>query len=139
MSKRSRILLALPFVIALGVMGCGDGNPAAPTGDTVPPAAVLDLDVTISGTVGAPAVSLSWAAGSEVDLAGYNVYRSKDNQAATLVGVETATNFVDTNVVTGSAYRYEVSSVDTSGNESVHVYSATVVLGQRRHTDTTTE
>jgi fibronectin type 3 domain-containing protein len=139
MSKRSRILLALPFVIALGVMGCGDGNPAAPTGDTVAPAAVLDLDVAVTGSVGSQSVSVSWAAGTEPDLAGYNVYRSKDGQATTLVGVETAANFVDTNVATGSAYRYEVSSVDTSGNESVRVLSATVVLDQRRHTDSTTE
>jgi hypothetical protein len=134
MSKRSRILLALPLVIAFGVMGCGESDPAAP-GDTVAPAAVLDLGVTVEGSGTTQTVNVTWAAGSEVDLAGYNVYRSKDNQSSTLVGVETTNNFVDTGVVTGSTYRYEVSSVDTSGNESSRVVSATIVLGQRRHPD----
>jgi len=134
MSKRSRILLALPLVIAFGVMGCGESDPAAP-GDTVAPAAVLDLGVTVEGSGTTQTVNVTWAAGSEADLAGYNVYRSKDNQSSTLVGVETTNNFVDTGVVTGSTYRYEVSSVDTSGNESSRVVSATIVLGQRRHPD----
>jgi len=134
MSKRSRILLALPLVIAFGVMGCGASDPAAP-GDTVAPAAVLDISVTVEGSGPAQTVTVTWAPGSEADLAGYNVYRSKDNQAATLVGVETANNFVDTGVVTGSTYRYEVSSVDTAGNESARVASATFVLGQRHHPD----
>ena len=122
MSKRSSILVGLFCVMAL-VAGCGDSNPAA-VGDTVAPAAVLDVTVQVVSN----GVDVVWSAGTEPDLAGYNVYRSVNGGSSTLMATETTTTFHDGAVSVGSVYRYEVSVVDDSGNESPRVATVDVSL-----------
>jgi fibronectin type 3 domain-containing protein len=120
MSKRSGILVAALCVTAL-IAGC-DGNPTA-VDDTVPPVAVLDLDVQVV----ASSIEVHWTANSEPDLAAYRVYRSVNGNLPVSVAVTTTNSYIDTSVSNGARYRYEVSAVDEAGNESSRV-STTYVL-----------
>jgi hypothetical protein len=123
MSKRSGILVALIFAAA-AFAGCGSGTtPSAPV-DTVAPAAILDVQAQVVQG----GIEVSWSAGSESDLAGYRVYRSANGSAVTLQGTTSATTFVDTNVSSRGSYRYEVTAVDVTGNESPHASTLLVIL-----------
>jgi fibronectin type 3 domain-containing protein len=71
-------------------------------------------------------VSLSWNAGSEDDLAGYNVYRSTsaftdkaDAAQANGGGLIESTSFTDAGRVNGQAYYYRIEAVDGAGNASI--------------------
>lgn len=85
--------------------------------DVTPPAAPTGLAATADNAV----VNLDWNNNSEIDLAGYNVYRgttaggpySKVNGAVVAVS-----NYSDTTVTNGITYYYVVRAVDTSSNES---------------------
>lgn len=74
------------------------------------------------------AIDLSWEPNTEPDVAGYNVYRAEGN-AETFVRLTLTpiaeTSFHDTIVVSQKTYRYYVTAVDTSGNESRHSLTAT--------------
>lgn len=81
------------------------------TPDTTPPAVPAGLTVT----AGNGAASLAWTAGGEPDLAGYYVYRGGVKQNVTpIVG----TSYTATGLTNGTTYAFQVSAVDTSGNES---------------------
>lgn len=92
--------------------GCGGG------GGPTPPAAPAGL----TATAGDKAVSLSWSANLEADLAGYRVHRSTTpggpytEISAALV---TVTSFQDAAVSNGTTYHYVVTAVNTSSQESV--------------------
>ena len=90
--------------------------PEAPA-DTTPPAAPSGL----VATAGDGKVDLVWAANSETDLAGYNVYRSS-SAGGTYAQVNTAlvasNGWEDTGLVNGNTYYYVVRAEDTSTNES---------------------
>ena len=94
--------------------------------DTFPPAPPDSIKIaSINGIV-----SMFWPSNSEPDLAGYNVYRSEDENAplekwARLTPrVNTPTTFRDDKVAVGKQYFYQLTAVDTAGNESAR--SATV-------------
>lgn len=101
--------------------------------DLVPPPA----PASITPLVEQRAVRLLWEAVDAPDLAGYRVYRSegmghgtaiKDIGTVPLVNeIVTATSIVDPNANLGIAYRYAVSAVDKSGNESARVLTEWVV------------
>ena len=78
--------------------------------DRIPPAAPMDLEAEPGDGI----VNLSWAANTEDDLAGYNLYRDGDLMAEGLA--ETA--YSDLGVTNDSTYSYSVTALDTSGNES---------------------
>lgn len=100
--------------------------PAASTsGDTTPPAVPTGLTATTPAYL---TVALSWSAVTATDLAGYRVYRSTGASVTTadeLIGSPTGASFTDTNVVAGTTYRYGVTSVDTTGNQSAISTSVT--------------
>lgn len=79
--------------------------PAVPEGVTVAP--------------GVNSIELAWARNTEPDLQGYNVYRSVDGGAFEKAGALVQTPvYSDTRIESGKRYRYAVSAVDTTGNES---------------------
>jgi len=78
--------------------------------DVFPPAVPTGLTVI----AGAKSAELSWDSVTDADLAGYRVYRDGLKIADSL----TASSYSDKDVVAGSKYSYQVSSVDTAGNES---------------------
>jgi len=88
---------------------------AAP--DTTPPAVPQGL----KSTPGDSKVDLKWTANTEPDLAGYNVYESLSpggTFAKLNTSLLTSVSYTQTNLVNGVAYWYQITAVDTSGNES---------------------
>ena len=88
--------------------------------DTTPPAAPAN----VSAVVGNSAVILTWDANTEIDLAGYNVYRGTSTPVPTtgtpLNGgtMLTTARYADSTAVNGTTYHYVVTAVDTSSNKS---------------------
>jgi fibronectin type 3 domain-containing protein len=87
--------------------------------DSTPPAAPSGL----SATAGDGTVSLDWNNNSEVDINGYNVYRSTiyggpyTRLNGALLG---SSDYTDNSVSNGTSYYYVVTAVDTSLNESAN-------------------
>jgi subtilisin family serine protease len=81
----------------------------SPEPDVTPPAAPSAL----TATAGVESVSLDWADNAESDLASYRVYRDGVKVAET-----TASTHTDGGLQAGVTYRYHVTAVDRSGNES---------------------
>jgi fibronectin type 3 domain-containing protein len=81
--------------------------------DTTPPAVPTGL-----AAVGADGqVTLSWVTVVDIDLAGFNLYRGGSKVNSALIG-KTVTSYNDTGLTNGTQYSYQISAVDTSGNES---------------------
>lgn len=78
--------------------------------DTTPPAAPTGLTAS---QVNYNSVTLTWAANTEPDLAGYKVYRN-----GMLVAQVTGTNWQDSGVSPQTTYTYEVRAYDQAGNLS---------------------
>jgi fibronectin type 3 domain-containing protein len=102
--------------------------------DLVPPPAPASLTPLIE----TKAIRLIWIAVEAADLAGYKLYRSegvghgsevRDVGTIPIEGgqVLTSTDFVDARVDLGIAYRYAVTAIDKSGNESARVWTDWVV------------
>lgn len=100
--------------------------------DLVPPPPPANVTALIETA----AVRLLWTAVEAPDLAGYRVYRTEgmghvnivDIGTIPMVGQPITENyFVDPGVNLGIAYKYAVTSVDTSGNESARVWTNWVV------------
>jgi len=113
----TRYYYAITALDAAGNEGARSPEASAVSADDVPPAAPSGL--TATGET--DQISLSWSANTEVDLAGYNLYRGgvKVNTA-----VLTSTSFIDTGRASGTTYTYTVKAVDTAGNESAASASA---------------
>lgn len=124
MSKRISTLFALVAIVIVAAAGCGSNSVSAPVADTVAPAPLLDVTVTVV-TGG---VQVDWSAGTEADLAGYKVYRSDNGNVPALVSTVTGVTYTDVTVTSGG-YRYEVAAIDEAGNEGVRVASAQVRIG----------
>ncbi len=100
------------------------GSFGSGTLDTTAPAAPTGL----VATAGDARVSLDWADNTEIDLAGYNIYRSDGGDYAKLnVSLVMDSALSDTTVTNGTPYSYYVKAVDQTGNESAasNVASAT--------------
>ena len=91
--------------------------------DTFPPSAPEGLIVVlVPAQTDAPAsLDLSWAISTEIDVAGYNLYRSDQvgipGQRLNAEPLLTPA-FRDMNALPGQRYFYTVTAVDRSGNES---------------------
>ncbi|MHB8841032.1 MAG: S-layer homology domain-containing protein [Candidatus Aquicultor sp.] len=92
-------------------------------------------------------VTLTWAANTEADLGGYNIYRNTTDTTvgANLASVDaSATSYADTSVAVGTTYYYWLSAIDTAtpANESEKAgpvsasLSSTETGGDQTDTDT---
>ncbi|MBD3190504.1 MAG: S8 family serine peptidase [Candidatus Heimdallarchaeota archaeon] len=79
------------------------------SGDTTPPAQVTGLTAT---AVSSSQIDLSWDANTESDLSYYKIYRDGN-----YIADSTTNSYSDTGLTAETTYTYEVSAVDTSGNE----------------------
>jgi fibronectin type 3 domain-containing protein len=90
--------------------------------DTFPPAAPQVVVAVPPHCSAADAlyVELSWSIGVETDLAGYNVYRSEqeDTRGQLLTPALLVPTYRDASVQSGRKYWYTVTAVDRAGNES---------------------
>jgi hypothetical protein len=82
--------------------------------DTFPPAVPAGLTAVPASA----SVELTWERNPEPDLAGYKVYRATDGAFERLAETGEAPAFSDRRISPGKTYRYSVSAVDRSGNES---------------------
>ena len=83
--------------------------------DEFPPA----VPVGLTASPGVKTIELSWERNTEPDFKGYRVYRSIDNGPfERIADMIEGPVFSDRNVEAGKHYRYAVSAVDQSGNES---------------------
>ncbi len=107
-------------VDASGNEGIKSSPVSATTGtpDTTPPGQVTGL---VANAVGETQVDLTWTPNSESDLDHYNIYRD-----GVLVGTSLVASFSDTGLSAKTTYSYEISAVDTSGNEGLKSTAATV-------------
>ena len=100
----------------------GDDTPEVKvfTDDVFPPAVPSGLQAVFSGPGQQAFIDLVWAPVADVDLDGYNVYRSEEGTAAVKInaGLVKTPAYRDMNVVSGKRYFYSVSAVDVRGNES---------------------
>jgi hypothetical protein len=102
--------------------------------DLVAPAA----PATLTPLIETRAVRLIWERVDAADLAGYRVYRTEgmghENQIREIGTVNlfadpiTTTDYVDRGADPGIAYRYAVTAVDKSGNESSRTWTSWVVV-----------
>ena len=78
------------------------------------------LQAVFSGPGQRPFIDLVWAPDTDVDLAGYNVYRREEGTEPVKLNTEPVKTpaYRDSNVVAGEHYLYSVSAVDVRGNES---------------------
>ena len=102
-----------------------NGEPAATevtrAADTFAPAQPKGLIAVAVQLQETPAeIDLSWEPSGEADLQGYFVYRSEGVSAVKLTpkSIESV-SFRDSTAQPGHSYRYTVTAVDRSGNESV--------------------
>ena len=97
----------------LGTAPLGTWVDGFPLPDLVPPTAPQN----VGATDGNGRVTLAWDANTEVDLAGYYVYR---NGSGTPLNPSALTSpiFTDDTVTNGLSYTYAVTAVDASTNES---------------------
>jgi hypothetical protein len=88
--------------------------------DVFPPAIPAGLQAAFSGPGQQPFVDLIWAPNTDLDLAGYNVYRHEPGTAPVRLNAELVKTsaYRDTAVVPGKTYLYSISAVDLRGNES---------------------
>ena len=88
--------------------------------DIFPPSVPTGLQAAYSGEGQKPFIDLVWAPVTTADLAGYNIYRSKSNDAYEKVNeaLLKSPSYRDSAVVSGKTYTYIVSAVDVRGNES---------------------
>src|SRR5438874_3586226 len=101
-----------------------EGEDSAPvevfTHDVFPPTEPRGVQAVFSGMMQQKFVDVTWAPNTENDLAGYNVYRHEQNEAAARINGELVKTpaFRDSNVAAGHTYFYSVTAVDLRGNES---------------------
>lgn len=88
--------------------------------DSFPPAVPSGLQAVFSGQVRQPGIDLTWTPNTDEDLAGYNVYRRRDESQPLKINTDLAKTpaFQDAGVQPGVRYTYSVSAVDLRGNES---------------------
>ena len=88
--------------------------------DVFPPEIPSGLQAVYSGPGQQPFIDLIWAPVSDVDLAGYNVYRHEAGAPPVKINADLIKTpaYRDAQVVAGKTYVYSVSAVDVRGNES---------------------
>ena len=90
------------------------------THDIYPPAVPSGLQAVFSGPGQPLFIDLIWAPATDLDFAGYNVYRHEPGSPPEKLNAEPLKmpTYRDAAVVSGKTYLYSVSSVDLRGNES---------------------
>jgi hypothetical protein len=88
--------------------------------DVFPPERPKSVEAVFSGVGQQPFIDVTWAPNTELDLAGYNVYRRQGNGEARQINREVvkSPSFRDESVQAGVTYFYSVAAVDLRGNQS---------------------
>lgn len=112
----------------------GDDTSAAKVfaDDVFPPGVPSGLQAASSGPGQQLFVDLIWAPDTDLDLAGYNIYRREAGKTASKINSELLKTpaYRDASVVADKTYFYSVTAVDARGNESAHSEEATETVAQ---------
>lgn len=94
--------------------------------DTIAPGTPAGLN----GRVVFGTAALQWNGVSDIDTAGYRIYRSETiDSGYERIGDTPGTSFGDNTIETGTTYYYKVAAYDYAGNESVLSQPLTIVVG----------
>jgi hypothetical protein len=106
--------------VILGLSGEAQQSlPSAPSAITPADMFAPATPTGLTPVAGVASIDLSWSRNTEDDLAGYNLFRSTDDGPFTALATNLSVPaFTDTQVESGRQYRYSVSAIDMSGNES---------------------
>ena len=75
--------------------------------------------VGLNFILGGKTIELTWTRNTEADLKGYRVYRAfENNPFEHVTETQESTSYSDRNIEPGKHYRYAVTAIDISGNES---------------------
>ena len=100
----------------------GDNSPVVDVlaHDSFPPANPSGVEAVYSAAAPNSFIDVTWTANTEPDLAGYNVYRHRENEQLVKINSDLVKTprFADPNIQPGMKYFYSVSAVDLRGNES---------------------
>ena len=112
----------------------GDDTPVVTVyaDDVFPPAVPSGLQAVFSGPGQQRFIDLVWAPVSDVDLAGYYVYRHTERAAPLKINNEPVKTpaYRDANIEPGKRYFYSVTAVDLRGNESAQSDEASETVPQ---------
>jgi len=115
---------------SIDVAGPSNAEILVDTKDVFPPAPPAGLAAV--ATPGDAAIDLSWTPNTEIDLAGYAVYRSEASgkpERISPAGMPVdSPAFRDATAQPGHAYTYSVTAIDRDGNESAHSADVTETL-----------
>lgn len=110
------VILFIAGALLVGCDAVGGGDE-----DTTPP----EVPSSLSATSESESVLLEWSALQDDDLAGYNVYRAagtsidvSSDMPLNEDGLVSNPSFTDESPENGTTYRYRVTAVDESDNES---------------------
>jgi hypothetical protein len=107
---------------SIDVAGPSNAEIVVDTKDSFPPAAPTGLAAVAAPDDGA--IDLSWTPNTEIDLAGYAVYRSEPGGKPARISAAgkpiDSPAFRDATAQPGQAYTYAVTAIDRDGNESPH-------------------
>ena len=93
--------------------------------DTQAPAA----PASVAGTAGSSQIILNWDANTEVDLAGYNIFRRTGSDAfAEIASRVEQTSYADLGLVNGTAYDYQITAIDRASTPNQSDPSSTVTV-----------
>ena len=116
----STYLVLLPAALLVFMGACGNDSGGGPTVvDTVPPNPPVGLLFEHEEE----SVLITWSENAEVDLAGYRLYRSYDEDGTfdqVTSGLLLCPWYYDSNVVRTVVSYYRVTAVDETGNESAY-------------------
>jgi fibronectin type 3 domain-containing protein len=85
-----------------------------------------EIPMGLSAVAGERSITLSWSRSPDDDLEGYNIFRAVGDGAFTLLAPKvTLPAYTDAAVQVGTRYRYVISAVDKTGNESGQSMEAT--------------
>ena len=107
------ILLFLSTVVMLA--GCERNNPSDVTGDGLPPA--VPEGVKIYSAYDGEIV-IVWNSNVEIDLKGYNVYRSTDSTNFDFIDFSDQNFYLDDSLDYTTKYYYRVTAIDIDNRES---------------------
>jgi len=121
--KTNLLTLVIIFITLTAIYGCDTTtrNSCEPDviyscDDDTPPA----IPRGVRSITGDEKVTVEWYPNGEHDLAGYSVWRSRDDRDFDLLDEVSAdtTSYVDRDVENGETYYYAVAAFDKEGNES---------------------
>ncbi|HEY6906234.1 MAG TPA: hypothetical protein VI230_02150, partial [Ignavibacteriaceae bacterium] len=108
-------LFILSFAAVFIFNSCERETATGPAGTGIPPA--VPTNVSIYSAYDGEIV-IEWNSNVEIDLRGYNIYRSIDSTHFNLAGVSDQSYYLDDSLNYTTKYYYYVTSIDNEGLES---------------------